>query len=632
VAKAANQEEPSAVHTIDSLLQESCRKHAASTALRQKVNNSWQEITYAELWNSSDRIAAGLIQGGFKPGQHAALLAPSSPRWVFAYLGVLKAGGVVIPVDKELKSAELRHILTDCEATVIFTDRPHLDTLLECVPSLPQLERIIMLHPAQSTSGDPRTAKALESLLEEWQGMVTSLGLPAERVARLEALASQVHRLFTAPAGARSDTNGVQDPFSPTQTVRKELVKQGRLCGMDAILVDTPIPANQRTAQDTAVILYTSGTTGRSKGAMLSHGNIVSNLQGAASHFCLDDTIHTLSFLPINHVFEQVAGVLLPLSLGGKVTFAESLKKLGENLAEVKPTFFLGVPAVYRLILDRIRKNIGAKHLSQFLFSFPVTRPLVTAKIKQAFGSGTIFISGGAALDPAVAKGFLDLGLSIYQGYGITETSPVITAEQPRGQRLGTVGRVLPGVSVRLDNPNEENVGEIVVKGPNVMQGYYKNPQATAEVLQDGWYRTGDLGRLDADGYLTICGRVKNLIVTPNGKNVYPEEVENELLKRPFIAEVMVYGHKVAPLAEEVHAIIYPNQEEIDDYGRKRDKGPMTVADVEALIRAEVQAACNGLADYKRVKKFTLREDEFPKTTTRKIKRFVVEASISMHD
>ncbi|NJD89921.1 MAG: long-chain fatty acid--CoA ligase, partial [Geobacter sp.] len=286
----------------------------------------------------------------------------------------------------------------------------------------------------------------------------------------------------------------------------------------------------------------------------------------------------------------------------------------------------------YRMILDRIMKNIGAKGLSQFLFSFPLTRPLVTSKIKQAFGSGTVFISGGAPLDPAIAQGFLDLGLSIYQGYGITETSPVISAEPPRGQRLGTVGRLLPDVSVRLDNPNDDGVGEIVVKGPNVMQGYFKNAQATAEVLENGWYRTGDLGKLDKDGYLSICGRVKNLIVTPNGKNVYPEEVENELLKSPFIAEAMVYGHKVAPLAEEVHAILYPNQEEIDDYVNKRNKGPMTVADVEALIRREVQTACNGLADYKKVRKFTLREDEFPKTTTRKIKRFAVEASISMHE
>jgi long-chain acyl-CoA synthetase len=365
---------------------------------------------------------------------------------------------------------------------------------------------------------------------------------------------------------------------------------------------------------------------------MLSHANIVSNIQGATGHFKLDDSIHTLSFLPINHVFEQVCGVLLPLALGGRVSFCESLKKLGENLAEVKPTFLLGVPAVYRMILDRVMKNIGAKRVSRLLFSLPLTRTLVTAKVRQAFGSGTIFISGGAALDPAIAEGLTRLGLAIYQGYGITETSPIISAEQPGRKRLGSVGRPLHGVQVRIRTPNEDGVGEIEVKGPNVMQGYYNNPQATAEVLEEGWYRTGDLGRLDADGFLSINGRVKNLIVTPNGKNVYPEEVENELLKSPFIAEVMVYGHTVGPAAEEVHAVIYPNQEALDDQCRAMGACPMSVADVQALLRAEVQAACAVLADYKRVRKFTIREDEFPKTTTRKIKRFEVEASVSTEE
>ena len=361
---------------------------------------------------------------------------------------------------------------------------------------------------------------------------------------------------------------------------------------------------------------------------MLSHNNIVSNLRGAQAHFNLDETMHTLSFLPVSHVFEQVCGILLPLSLGGKVSFCESLKKLGENLAEVRPTFLLGVPAVYRMILDRILKNIDGRPLSRLLYTFPVTRPLVRGKVRQTFGAGTIFISGGAPLDPAIATGLTELGLSIYQGYGITETSPIIAAEMPGAKRPGTVGKLLQDVEVRIDNPNEDGVGEIVVRGPNVMRGYYRNPEATAEVLVDGWYCTGDLGSFDEKGFLSICGRVKNLIVTPNGKNVYPEEVENELLQSPFIAEAMVYGHR-AGAAEEVHAVIYPNQEALDNQARRLGKGSMTPGDVETLLRAEVMAACNRLADYKRVRKFTIREEEFPKTTTRKIKRFAVEASIA---
>ncbi|HJV65089.1 MAG TPA: AMP-binding protein [Geomonas sp.] len=615
------------MQTIDAYLKTRCEAFAQRVALRQKVAGHWRETGYRELWKNSGKIASGLLELGFRPGEHAALLAPSSTRWVESYLGILRAGGVAVPVDKELKKAELRHILVDCEAKVIFTEESFLDILLESLPTLRNLANIVILHPARFPAPDAGVCKALEALQAEWQDLVKSYEIPQEAVARMEILASQVHRLLgSAPVKGREQE---RHPLSP---ITAQVARDGRITTLDEMQQESPPPPSPRQATDTAVILYTSGTTGRSKGAMLSHANIVSNLQGAAYHFSLDDSMHTLSFLPINHVFEQVAGVLLPLSVGGMVSFAESLKKLGENLAEVKPTFLLGVPAVYKMILERIMKNVTGNRVSRLLYSMPVTRPLVCAKVKKAFGSGTVFVSGGAALDPAIAKGLLSFGIPVYQGYGITETSPVISAESPGNTRLGTVGKLLPDVQVRIDNPNEDQIGEIVVKGPNVMQGYYKNPEATAEVLNDGWYRTGDLGRLDPDGYLSICGRVKNLIVTPNGKNVYPEEVENELLKSRYIAEVMVYGHKVGPVAEEVHAVIHPNQEELDNYALKHGMERMTVTDVEKLIREEVLKAGQELADYKRVKRFTLREDEFPKTTTRKIKRFAVEASVSMHE
>jgi len=468
-----------------------------------------------------------------------------------------------------------------------------------------------------------------DALVEEWRGLVSAVDIPAERRTTMEVLARQAFRLLSPPSSTTGTVIEPVDPFDPVERLRNKLSREKKLLSLNSICHCAPLPEKPREPTDTAVILYTSGTTGRSKGAMLSHANIVSNIKGAAQHFKLDNSMHTLSFLPVNHVFEQVCGILLPLSLGGKVSFSESLKKLGENLAEVKPTFFLAVPAVYGMILDRITKSVNSKKLSQLLFSIPLTRSIVTSKVRQTFGSGTIFISGGAALDPAIAKGMTAYGLLIYQGYGITETSPIISAEQPGARRLGTIGRLLDRVELQIDGPNDEGVGEIVVKGPNVMRGYYKNPQATAEVLFDGWYRTGDLGFMSSDGFLTISGRVKNLIVTPNGKNVYPEEVENELLKSQFIAEVMVYGHRVGTTSEEIHAIIFPQQEALDNQCRIAGKCAMSEADVEALLRVEVQKACSCLADYKRVRKFTIREDEFPKTTTRKIKRFAVEASIS---
>jgi long-chain acyl-CoA synthetase len=616
------------MQTIDSLIRESCQKYSEQPALRYKLAGTWHDMTYGALWELSDRVAAGMIRNGFNVGDHAALLAPSSPQWVAAYLGILKAGGVVVPIDKELKAAELRHILTDCDARFVFSAPPCIDLLLEIFPDIPVLECIITLTSTAADGADSQAVQLLDALVEEWRGLVASVDIPAERRTTMEVLARQTFRLLCPSSSATGAVTESVDPFDPAERLRSKLNREKKLLSLNSICHSAPLPEKPRDPADTAVILYTSGTTGRSKGAMLSHANIVSNIKGATRHFQLDNSIHTLSFLPINHVFEQVCGVLLPLSLGGKVSFSESLKKLGENLAEVKPTFFLAVPAVYRMILDRITKNVNSKKLSRLLFSVPFTRTIVTSKVRQTFGSGTIFISGGAALDPAIAKGMTDFGLMIYQGYGITETAPIISAEQPGARRLGTIGRLLDRVEVQIDGQNDEGVGEIVVKGPNVMQGYYKNPQATAEVLSHGWYRTGDLGFLSADGFLTISGRVKNLIVTPNGKNVYPEEVENELLKSRFIAEVMVYGHKVGTASEEIHAIIYPDQEALDNQCRIDGNGQMSETDVEALMRIEVQKLCNGLADYKRVRKFTIREDEFPKTTTRKIKRFAVEASI----
>lgn len=616
------------MHTIDSLIRESCNRHGDKPALRQKIDGVWQETTYNELWSLSDRIAAGLARTGFDNGDHAALLAPSSPQWVAAYLGIIKAGGVAIPIDKELKGAELRHVLIDSDAKLVFSAHPCLELLLEVAKDIPALSQIVQFTAPTGGDSDSRLSQLLDALLEEWRDLVNILDVSPGRTQRIELLARRIYRLISARSEADGKKQGLNDPFGPTDPVRNRLIREGRLLELDALCHDAPPPEKPRKPVDTAVILYTSGTTGRSKGAMLSHANIVANIQGAINHFKLDDTIHTLSFLPINHVFEQVCGVLLPLALGGTVSFCESLKKLGENLAEVKPTFLLGVPAVYRMLLDRIMKNIGSKRLSHLFFSFPLTRLLVTAKVRQAFGAGTVFISGGAALDPTIAEGLTKLGLTIYQGYGITETSPIISAEQPGQKRLGTVGLPLHGVEMRIASPNGEQVGEILVKGHNVMQGYYKNPQATVEAIEDGWYRTGDLGRIDGDGFLTICGRVKNLIVTPNGKNVYPEEVENELLKSQFIAEVMVYGHHIGPAMEEVHAMVYPNQEALDDYCRAKGACPVSEADVEALLRREIQSACSVLADYKRVRRFTIREDEFPKTTTRKIKRFAVEARV----
>ena len=546
--------------TIVTLIESSCRQHGNRTALLQKRGGSWQATSYGELSAASDRICAGLAEYGVRPGERVALLAASSPFWLMSYLGILKTGAVVVPIDKELKEIEVRHILAHSEARVLFVDEDHLAMTLDMAHELPQL------------------------------GIIVRANLPGDAPKR--------------PSG----------PFHCTLLPAGELLKERKA------------PPLTQQPHDTALILYTSGTTGRSKGAVLSHANIVSNIRGTAAHLGLDQSVHTLSFLPINHVFEQVCGILIPLSVGGKVSFCESLKKLGDNLAEVKPTFFVGVPAVYRMILGRITKRIADNRVSRIMSVLPLTRQLVHSRVRRTLGTGTVFISGGAALDPAIARGFARFGVTLLQGYGITETSPVIATETQLAARPGTVGRVLAGVEVKIQGPDPGAVGEILVRGPNVMQGYFKDSSASAEAIVDGWYHTGDLGRLDADGFLTICGRVKSLIVTPNGKNVYPEEVEGEILKSPYVAEVVVYAGRTGPVQEEIRAVVFPNREALEEYAAQQGEPVPSGSELESLLRGEVNRACEKLAAYKRVMKVTLSAEEFPKTTTRKIKRFEVEA------
>lgn len=614
---------------ITDLLGRSCSRHRAKTALRCKVAGRWLDYTYDAVWTGSDQIAAGLLGWGMKPGERAALLAPSSPAWVLAYLGIIKGNGIAVPIDKDLKRGELRHILSDCGARLIFTEQPYLETILDIADSLPELEKIVLLNPPPVARGQisPKAQSALAALISEWQRLSNAYEISETDSGNLEKLAEGFQELvLPVPASTKGEKK--EGLFARLRQNRGKNMPRLAIETTDDFKKPGPPPAPLRNAHDPVVILYTSGTTGRSKGAVLSHANITSNIQSALEAFNLTEEMSTLSFLPINHVFEQVGGILLPLSVGGTVSFAESLRKLGENLAEVKPNFLLGVPAVFRLLADRMTKKIEDQPLSRVLFNFTPTKGFVTKKIREAFGGNPIFISGGAALDPIVATTLMDFGLIVYQGYGITETSPIISLETARCKRLGTVGRPLPGVEVKIHQANDEGVGEIWVKGPNVMLGYYNNPVATREVLTDGWYHTGDLGKLDADGMLSICGRVKNLIVTANGKNVYPEEIENELLNSPFIAEIMVYGHKIDKSAEEVYAIIYPDNEALDAYAKELGKGHLDLQHVEEIIRREVLERGKNLADYKRVRRFTLREDEFPKTTTRKIKRFAVEADI----
>lgn len=383
-----------------------------------------------------------------------------------------------------------------------------------------------------------------------------------------------------------------------------------------------------------SILLFTSATTDTSKAVMLSHRNIAENLMAMSSMLNIVPDDVFLSVLPLHHTYENTCGFLCPHYRGAAVAYCEGLRHIVKNLQEAKATVMLGVPliyeSIYKRIWDQAAKNpkllkklkFGLK-LSGFLrkFGINITKKLF-APIHNNFGGNIrIFISGAAGIDPEVARGFRNFGIHFVQGYGLTECSPIVALNRDVDFKDEAAGLPLPGLEVRIDGAGSDGVGEIVVKGPSVMMGYYEDPENTAEALKDGWFYTGDLGFIDDDGFVHITGRKKNVIVTKNGKNIYPEEVETLLNKSRYIKECIVFG-KDDPVYGDivVSATVVPEMEIIESEfeGRKP-----TEDEIREIIRKEVKEVNKSLVTYKYVKDFNIRYEEFEKTTTRKIKRYV---------
>jgi len=384
--------------------------------------------------------------------------------------------------------------------------------------------------------------------------------------------------------------------------------------------------------EDLAEILFTSGTTGSPKGVMLTHKNIMSDLEGLYQIIDVNENDVFFSILPLHHVYECTGGFLAPIYVGASVAYASSLRPnvMLEEMREIRPTVWLTVPLILEKIYQKILKTLNEqKGVKKVLINLMKTfaKERLSKRIKASLGLDRVryVISGGAALPEWVSKGLEDLGFPILQGYGLSETSPILTLNPPHSPRNKSVGLPIPGVEIRLFEVNERGEGEIAAKGPMVMKGYYKNEKATKEVFYDGWFLTGDIGYFDEDGYLYITGRKKAVIVTKGGKNIYPEEIENKLTESPYIEEVLVFG-AINPETgeEEVQALVYPNLDEIRSVAHKMGRVPDDDFIYE-LISKEIERLSKDLAPYKRIKRFALRYEEFPKTTTRKIKRHLFE-------
>ena len=414
------------------------------------------------------------------------------------------------------------------------------------------------------------------------------------------------------------NTNGIYSQKALIEKGKK-LLAEGNTKFLDAKIY----PDNM------GIMLFTSGTTAMSKAVMLSHKNIVSNIMDIIQRFDINENDRLLSFLPLHHVLECTAGFLYPISVGACICFSEGVKHMADNIKEFEITAMISVPAVFEVIYRKVMKAIEKKgkaetvrkgvKISQALLKVGIdVRKKIFKEIHANFGGKLrIALAGGAALDPETQKGFNDLGIVLLQGYGLTESAPVIATETPKYRRIGSVGQKLPNIEVKIENPDEEGVGELLAKGPNIMLGYYENEEATKSTIDsEGWLHTGDLARIDKDGYIYISGRKKSVIVLKNGKNIYPEELENLLNKVEGIKESMVYEKKEDDGDIKVCAKIVYDKELIKELYNIEGED-----NIKEFLWNKVKEVNNVMPKYKYIKEMIISEEELIKTTTLKIKR-----------
>jgi long-chain acyl-CoA synthetase len=553
------------VQRVHELIERAAGLFGDAPFLLRATPRGWEGYSYRQAARAVHAFARLLQAQGVGPGSAVGIQAENRPEWGLAYLAVLEAGAIAVPLDMQLTPAETGEILATAEAShCVITER------------------------SRGTVEEARRARlpgmALASLDDEGPGAISW---------------SEAMRRFP-----------------------------------DA----EPLPASG-SRDDVAALLFTSGTTGRAKGVMLTHANLLHNVEAVEAILEFGKADRFLSVLPLHHTFECTGGLLCPMRVGASVAYARSLKsnELREDLATSDATLLIGVPLLWEKLLAGVHRGIAqAPPVSRVLAStlLAITREVrkrtgmrigdrLMAPLRRKAGLGRmrLLVSGAAPLPVDVFWGFIDLGLPLLEGYGLTECSPVVAANRPPRPEPCSVGWPLPGVTVRLADPDEDGDGEIQVRGPNVMKGYFRDPELTATVLRDGWFMTGDLGRFLPDGRLRISGRLKNMIATAAGKKIYPEEVEAQIANSPYVVEVVVAaGRDARGEREEVHAHVFPDFRRLEALAQLQGVA-FDDAFVDTVLRREIDQRTLDLAPYKRVKRVIVRREEFSKTTTGKIHR-----------
>lgn len=576
------------IQTIPDLVFKKTAGFNKPDCLMVKKGGVYTNISGSEVIGNAEAVGSALLAMGVQKGDRIGLLAENRPEWVYADLGIQCAAAITVPIYGTLPSAQIEYIIKDAEMQILFvSNETQLKKILEIRSNTPLVKKIVVLDP-------PSTL--------------------AENVVSFQSLLEQGKEEF------KKNPNAVRER------------------------------AAQLQPDDVFSIIYTSGTTGEPKGVMLTHKNVISNVIAVCELFTFQPTDITLSFLPLSHIFERMAGYYTMLYAGTTIAYAENIESVPKNLAEVKPTILISVPRVYEKFYQRVMDNIAAEHgIKKSLatwalkvaaeytekklsgkpvpsLKYKIADKLVLSKVRGRLGGRLrIMLSGGAALPRQLGLFFYGVGLTLLEGYGLSETSPVICVNLPHKFKFGTVGPPIPGVEVRIAED-----GEILTRGPHVMKGYYKKQKATDEAITpDKWFRTGDIGEIDRDGFLRITDRKKDLIVTSGGKNIAPQFVENALKTSRYVTQIVVLGDK----RKFACALVVPNLDNVKKFAAAKaipDSEILKSKAVLSEIQRDLEEHSKDLAPFERVKKIALLEKEFTiesgeLTPSLKIKRNVVE-------
>ena len=564
--------------------------HGNLPAMMHRSAGGWKTVSYSEMVGTIISIASALIAKGFPPGARAVLFSRNRPEWSLCDIAVLSACGITVPVYDTLSESQVEHIIRDSGASVIFTGDREKHAMVSSIAS--------------------RTATvSLIVCFDELPDI------------RRDGISMNYTELIVSAAPDRSAIDSRLQSIGPEQA---------------------------------ATIIYTSGTTGDPKGVMLTHENFFHQFRSVDRYFSVTSRDRSLCFLPLSHVFERTWSYYV-FRAGAQNCYLDNPAKIARYIREVRPSCMVSVPRFYEMVHERIMDSVKSSAIRRFMlrhamktgnrynhlrFRKSFISPLLAMryrawdflllkKIRDAFGGDKNFLaSGGAALSKEIEEFFFSAGLLICQGYGLTETSPIISCNTPECFKFGTVGRPLPEVEVRTD----EN-GEIFMRGPNLMKGYYNRPEDTGNAVVDGWFRTGDIGSIDGDGFLRITDRLKDLIITSNGKNIAPQNIEMLLCSDPYIEQAALLGDGKKYIA----ALIVPSRTATEEYARKNQiihddfGGLLRNPAVIQFFRSRIDARSEELAEYERIKKFSLLPEPFTTeggelTPTLKIKRkFIME-------